>query len=137
MANKNIQMENTVVNEEELRAKIEAEVRAKIEEERKTEETKTSEKEKSMEKIIEKQEKTLRQQLESFPKVPIVIPEDESNPDDVVPVGWNGIIYAIPRGKQFMVPKPIYDIWKESHTKTQAVNKRIRESVTKEIKVIE
>jgi hypothetical protein len=90
----------------------------------------------NLEAQIKKEEKTLRQQLESFPKVPIEIPEDPNNPDDVVPVGWNGIIYAIPRGKQFEVPKPIYDIWKYSYEKTKEVNKRIRESTKKEIQVL-
>lgn len=92
--------------------------------------------EKNMEAQIAREEKNLKKYLDSMPKVPIEIPEDPDNPDDVVPVGWNGIVYAIPRGQQFDVPKPIYDIWKESHQKTQAVNKRIRESVTKEIKIM-
>jgi hypothetical protein len=51
-------------------------------------------------------------------------------------VGWNGIIYAIPVGQQFEVPEPIYQIWKESHEKTKAANKRIRDSINKEIQVL-
>lgn len=90
----------------------------------------------NLEKEIEKQEKNLRQQLDAMPKVSIEIPEDPDNPEDVVPIGWNGIIYAIPRGQQFEVPKIIYEIWKESYDKTKAVNKRIRESTQKEVKVI-
>lgn len=92
--------------------------------------------EKQLESEIVKEEKSLKAQLDSFPKVSMEIPEDPNNPDDVVPVGWNGIIYAIPVGNQFDVPKPIYDIWKESHEKTKAVNRRIRESINKEIQVI-
>ncbi|MNH44375.1 hypothetical protein D3C79_1065270 [compost metagenome] len=53
-----------------------------------------------------------------------------------MPVGWNGIIYAIPRGQEFEVPEVIYDIWKDSYTKTQAVNKRVRENANKEIKIM-
>ena len=90
----------------------------------------------SAEKQLDKQEKTLKQQLEEMEKVKIEIPFDENNPDDVVPVGWNGIVYAIPRGIEFEVPKVIYDIWKESHNKTMAANRRIRESVTKEIRIM-
>jgi hypothetical protein len=89
-----------------------------------------------MEAQIAKEEKSLKKQLDAMPKVSIEIPEDPNNPDDIVPVGWNGIIYAIPRGQQFEVPNVIYDIWRESHKKTQEVNKRIRESVNKEIQVL-
>jgi len=90
----------------------------------------------NLEAQIKKEEKTLKQQLDAFPKVMMEIPEDPNNPDDVVPVGWNGIIYAIPRGRQFEVPQPIYDIWKYSYEQTKAVNKRIRESTKKEITVL-
>jgi hypothetical protein len=92
--------------------------------------------EKQLEAEIVKEEKSLKAQLDSFKKVSIEIPEDPNNPDEVVPVGWNGIIYAIPVGQQFEVPEPIYEIWKESHQKTKAANKRIRESVNKEIQVL-
>jgi hypothetical protein len=92
--------------------------------------------EKQLEAEIVKEEKSLKALLDSFKKVSIEIPEDPNNPDEVVPVGWNGIIYAIPVGQQFEVPEPIYEIWKESHKKTKAANKRIRESVNKEIQVL-
>jgi hypothetical protein len=135
------------VNVDELRAQIEAEVRAKIEAEsnaklekeaslRKELEEKIKFNEANLEAQIAQEEKNLKKQLDEMPKVFIEIPEDPNNPDDVVPVGWNGIIYAIPRGQQFEVPKVIYEIWRESHKKTQEVNKRIRESVTKEITVL-
>lgn len=92
--------------------------------------------EKNMERQLARQESALMKQLNKMKKVKITIPDDPLNPDDVVPVGWNGIIYAIPRGQEFEVPEVIYDIWKESYTKTQAVNKRIRENANKEIKIL-
>jgi hypothetical protein len=91
--------------------------------------------ESNLEKKIRQEEKTLKQQLDNMRKISIEIPEDPNNPDDVVPVGWNGIVYSIPRGRMFEVPEAIYNIWKESHERTKAANKRIRESVTKEIVV--
>jgi hypothetical protein len=87
----------------------------------------------NLEKKIRQEEKTLKQQLDEMKKIPLEIPEDPNNPDDVVAVGWNGIVYSIPRGRMFEVPEAIYHTWKESHEKTKAVNKRIRESITKEI----
>lgn len=139
------------LNEDEmaaLREKIAEEVRAEMKKELKKELAKAkkeaeedaaeavSASERNMEAQIAREEKSLRQRLEEMPKVSIEIPEDPNNPDDIVPVGWNGIIYAIPRGRQFEVPKVIYDIWKESYEKTKEVNKRIRESVKKEIEVL-
>lgn len=92
--------------------------------------------EKKLESKIAKEERTLKAQLDAMPKVKIIIPEDSLNPDDIVPVGWNGIIYAIPRGIAFEVPEVIRDIWQESYAKTQAVNKRVRENANKEIKIM-
>ncbi|MFS0837266.1 hypothetical protein [Paenibacillus sp. 1P03SA] len=92
--------------------------------------------EKNLEAQIAREEKTLKQLLDERPKVSIEIPEDPNNPDDVVPVGWNGIIYAIPRGKKFEVPDVIYDIWRESHENTKQVNKRIQQSTQTEIKIM-
>lgn len=134
------------IDEKALRAQIEAELRAQFEEEKKSElakaekekkalEQKLANHEANLEKQIRDQEKSLKAQLKSMKKVPIEIPEDPNNPDDVVPVTWNGITYAIPRGRQFEVPQVIYDIWKLSHERTKEVNKRIRESTQKEIVV--
>ncbi|WP_342440017.1 hypothetical protein NSS79_15425 [Paenibacillus sp. FSL L8-0436] len=92
--------------------------------------------EKAGERQVARQESALMKQLAKMKKVKITIPDDPLNPDDVVPVGWNGIIYAIPRGQEFEVPEVIYDIWKESYTKTQAVNKRVRENANREIKIL-
>ncbi|WP_028609228.1 hypothetical protein [Paenibacillus harenae] len=90
----------------------------------------------SLEAQIAVEEKSLKQQLQEMKKVKLTIPEDPNNPDDVVPIGWNGIIYAVPRGMEFDVPEVIRDIWQESYSKTMAVQRRIRESVNKEIKII-
>lgn len=121
----------------ELRAQIAKELKEEILKDlASNKDDEISESEKNMEAKLVREEKTLKQQLDEMPKVTIEIPEDPNNPDDVVPVGWNGIIYAIPRGQQFEVPEVIYNIWKESHKKTQEINKRIRESVKKEIKVL-
>ncbi|WP_416731368.1 hypothetical protein [Fictibacillus sp. JL2B1089] len=135
------------INVEELRAQIEAEVKEqyemeakkqveKAENERKKLEEKLSNQEKNLEVKAREHEKTIKQKLDAMKKVSIEIPEDPNNPDDVVPVGWQGVIYAIPRGQQFEVPEVIYQVWKESYEKTKEVNKRIRESIKKEIQVL-
>lgn len=90
----------------------------------------------NLEAQIAQEEKSLLQQLQEMPKVKLTIPEDPNNPDDVVPIGWNGIVYAVPRGIEFDVPEVIREIWQESYSKTMAVQRRIRESVNKEIKII-
>lgn len=139
---------NQVADIDVLKAQIEAEIRAEYEEKLKKEaekaerekkklEEKIAKQEKNLEAQIVAQEKTLKQQLKEMPKVTIHIPEDPNNPDDVVPIGWNGIIYAVPRGQDFEVPVVIRDIWLESYKKTQEVQKRIRESVKKEIKILD
>lgn len=114
------------LSEKELRAQIEAEFKEKYEAKIVELEEKTSMDTANMEAQIRREEKSVKEQLEAMPKVSIEIPEDPNNPDDVVPVGWQGVIYAIPRGQMFEVPKVIYDIWKESYQKTKEVNKRIR-----------
>jgi len=80
---------------------------------------------KTKSKLTEDQQSTLTQ-LQARPKKTILIPEDPLNPNDfVVPVAINGVTYAIPRGQEFEVPDVIYDVWKESYTKTQEANRRI------------
>lgn len=93
----------------------------------------TAAKEKATERELAQAEKTMRQILDEQPKVKMIIPEDPNNPDDVVPVGVNGVIYAIPRGIEVEVPKSVYEVWKYSYDQTVAVNRRIRESVQKEV----
>ncbi|OMD92990.1 hypothetical protein BSK49_00985 [Paenibacillus odorifer] len=96
----------------------------------------SSTEEKAAERKLAKQENGLKQQLKKMKKVLLTIPEDPLNPDDVVPIGWNGVIYAVPRGIEVEVPEVIANIWRESYQKTQEVNKRIRESTKKELKII-
>ncbi|RUS42273.1 hypothetical protein [Cohnella sp. AR92] len=127
------QNEQELTAEQQLAAKKAADKAAKAAAKAAEQGAKT---EANLEAEIRKQEKSLRQQLDEMPKVTIEIPIDENNPDDVAVVGWNGIIYSIPRGIEFEVPVVIRDIWKESHEKTKAVNKRIRESINKEIVIM-
>lgn len=91
--------------------------------------------EKQLEAEVRDGEKAVKKRLEEMKKVPLEIPDDPNNPGDVVPIGWNGVIYAVPRGKEFQVPYVIRDIWKESYEKTKEVNKRIDQSINKELKV--
>jgi len=125
---------------EDLKAQIRAELLAEIEAEKEQAiaaiEEKLAKTEAEMESQIRAEEKTAEQQLDAMPKVMLEIPEDPNNPDDVVPIGFNGIIYAVPRGIPFEVPKAIYDIWKDSHLRTQEVNKRVRDSVKKEVNIM-
>lgn len=81
------------------------------------------------------EEKTLMEQLQAMPKKTIHIPEDEQNPGDVVPIGWNGIIYAVPRGREFEVPEVIADIWRNAYEQTQKARRRITISELKDIVV--
>ena len=90
----------------------------------------------NLESLIAKQEKDFKRILSEMPKKTIHIPRDPNNPKDVVPIGWNGIIYAVPRGKSFEVPAVIADIWLESYEKTQAAHDRIDESVNMEVQVM-
>ncbi len=93
--------------------------------------------EQTLEKEAALAEKTTKAILNEMPKVKIIIPHDPQNPSDkVVPVGFNGVTYAIPRGVQVEVPQPIAEIWNDSYSRTVAANNRIEESVTKEVKVM-
>ncbi|MFF2156061.1 hypothetical protein ACFVVQ_12165 [Paenibacillus chitinolyticus] len=90
----------------------------------------------NLEAQIAREEKNMRQILDDMKKVSIEIPEDNNNPDDVVPVVWNGVVYAIPRGIRFEVPEAIYETWKYSHEKTKEVDRRIKKSTQTEIKIM-
>jgi hypothetical protein len=81
------------------------------------------------------EERTLMERLQAMPKKTIHIPEDEQNPGDVVPIGWNGIIYAVPRGREFEVPEVIADIWKNAYEQTQKAKRKITISELKDIVV--
>ncbi|WP_127580180.1 hypothetical protein [Paenibacillus koleovorans] len=77
-------------------------------------------------KALTTEQKTTLAKLQARKKKTILIPEDPMNPDDlVVPVAVNGVIYTIPRGKEYDVPDTIYNIWKESYEKTLAARRRI------------
>jgi hypothetical protein len=77
------------------------------------------------EKELQQEELNFKQQLDAMPKVAIMIPVDPLNKGDVVPIGCNGVVYAVPRGKQFMVPELIAQIWMDSYEKTQKANDKI------------
>lgn len=91
--------------------------------------------EKDIERDLNKQEKSFKEQLLKEKKVPIHIPDDPLNPDDVVPVGLNGVIFAIPRGQTFEVPESIYNVWKYSYDKTVEANRKIKVERNKDIQV--
>lgn len=78
----------------------------------------------------------MKEILANEPKVSIIIPEDPLNPDDVVPIGINGVTYAVPRGQMFEVPKSVAEVWKNSYENTQKANQRIRKSMEKDIQII-
>lgn len=72
-------------------------------------------------------QQTTLDKLKAQEHVPILIPRDPLNPKDKVAiVGVNGVVYAIPRGKQFSVPAAIAKVWHKSYEKTQAAYERIR-----------
>lgn len=91
--------------------------------------------EKAYERQAAEAEKSVLEQLKAMKKVSILIPDDPANPDDkVVPIGFNGVIYTVPRGVSTDVPEAIAEIWKYSYEKTREVNQRIENSTKKEIK---
>lgn len=87
------------------------------------------------EKQMAKEELSIKEKLANEPKVPILIPYDELNPDDVVPIGLNGVIYAIPRGKEFMVPESIAKVWRNSYVETIKANEKAKRIMDKEIEI--
>ncbi|WP_211749924.1 hypothetical protein [Paenibacillus sp. Marseille-Q4541] len=93
--------------------------------------------EKQLERQAQMAEKNAKQQLDAMKKVEITIPDDPLNPNDsVVPVGYNGIFYTIPRGVPTMVPEAIADIWRDSYNRTRVANQRIEDSTRKEVKIM-
>lgn len=121
---------------EALKEQLKAELQAEFEADRKKAEEKAAKEEARLEKELAKQEKTMKAILEAEPKKVIHIPENPLNPNEVVPVGVNGVIYAIPVGQDFEVPKSIYDTWKYSYDKTREANKKMDEVLKKEIKIL-
>lgn len=93
--------------------------------------------EKELERAAKDAEKSAAQQLKEMPKVQILIPDDPQNPSDkVVPIGFNGVVYTVPRGVLTEVPQAIADIWNDSYIRTRAVQQRIDQSTQQEIKVM-
>lgn len=124
------------VNLEEIKAQLRAEIEAEFEEKRKVAEEESAKEEARLEKELAKQEKTMKARLASEPKKTILIPENPMNPNEIVPVGVNGVIYAIPVGQEFEVPESIYNTWKYSYDKTREANKRMEQVLKKEIKIL-
>lgn len=121
---------------DELKAQLRAELEAEFAEKQKKAAEKAAKEEARLERELAKQEKTMKAILDAEPKKTIHIPENPLNPNEVVPVGVNGVIYAIPVGQDFEVPKSIYDTWKYSYDKTREANKRMDQVLKKEIKIL-
>lgn len=82
--------------------------------------------EKASSKQLTPDQMNMLQKLQAQPKTKIIIPKDPLNPKDrVAVVGINGVIYAIPRGKQFEVPESIAKVFMKSFDKTQAAYEKI------------
>jgi hypothetical protein len=126
----------TSINLEELKAQLKEELKAEFEATQKAAEEKAAKEESRLEKEIEKQTKTMKAKLEAEPKKTILIPENPMNPNEVIPVGVNGVIYAIPVGQEFEVPESIYNTWKYSYDKTREANKRMDQVLKKELKIL-
>lgn len=111
----------------EIRKDIEEEVRKEVEAKIKEEaETKGDSIPVNSERELAKMEKTMKQILAEEEKVSIFIPDDPINDSKVATVSVNGVQYAIPRGKEFKVPKSIKEVWERSYIETMKVNRRIK-----------
>lgn len=88
-----------------------------------------------MAKTEAQEELSLKERLDAMPKKTIHIPEDDNNPGDVVPIGWNGIIYAVPRGIEFQVPEVIADIWQNAYAQTRKAKQKMTITENKEIAI--
>ncbi|MFC8561407.1 hypothetical protein [Peribacillus frigoritolerans] len=124
------------INVEELKAQLRAELQQEMEAEREAAEKKAAKEEARLERELAKEEKSMKAILDAQPKKLIHIPENPMNPNEVVPVGVNGVIYAIPVGQDFEVPQSIYETWKYSYDKTRQANKRMEEVLKKEITIL-
>jgi len=111
---------------EELKAEVRTEVLQDIEADKAAIAKKNEEMETKSEAMLAKQEKGTLEKLKSENQVDIFIPESEIGDNTPVPVGINGVVYTIPRGKNFKVPESIYKLWYESYTRTAAANRRIK-----------
>lgn len=71
---------------------------------------------------MDKEVKSVEEELKKSEKVKVFIPIDKLNPKDVTVIGLNGFNYVIPRGKQVDVPEPIANIYFYSQEKTDEAN---------------
>lgn len=130
----------TTIDIEALKEQIKKEVQAELQKEaeaaQKEAEKKAAAEEKRIEAELAELERSMKERLAKEKKVHIHIPDDPLNPDDVVPVGVNGVIYAIPRGHDFEVPESIYKVWKYSYEETVKANKKIAFEKNKQIQVL-
>jgi hypothetical protein len=124
------------INVEELKAQLRAELQQEMEVEREDAEKKAAKEEARLERELAKEERSMKAILDAQPKKLIHIPENPMNPNEVVPVGVNGVIYAIPVGQDFEVPQSIYETWKYSYEQTRQANKRMEEVLKKEITIL-
>lgn len=124
------------VDMEVLKAELLAELKAELEAEAEVKAAQAKKEEERQEAALAKQEKSVLAQLKAEKHVRIFIPESPLNPNEVVPVGWGGVVYAIPVGQEFEVPETIYNVWKESYDKTRAANKRMEVALTRELKIL-
>ncbi|UKS25027.1 hypothetical protein LOZ80_25965 [Paenibacillus sp. HWE-109] len=81
------------------------------------------------------EEQSLKEQLAARPKKTLMIPRDPLNKDDVVPIVWNGIVYAVPRGRAFEVPDVIADIWNHAYEQTIAAESKMEITENRDIQV--
>lgn len=111
----------------EIRKDIEEDIRKEVEEKIKLEaESKLDSIPINSEKELAKAEKTMKERLAEEEKVLIFVPEDATGETQVVTVAINGVQYAIPRGKEFLVPKPIKEVWDRSYSETIKATRRIK-----------
>ncbi|ASS66216.1 hypothetical protein [Paenibacillus sp. RUD330] len=81
-------------------------------------------------------ERSMKQILDAQPKKSLEIPTDPQNPNDIiVPIGINGIVYAVPRGVEVEVPQSVYEAYKDSDRRTKIVNQRIVDGPKKELQI--
>lgn len=112
---------------EEIRKDIEADVRKEVEAKVRAEaELKADSIPDNSERELAKIEKSMKEQLLAQEKVMIFVPEDATGETQVVTVTVNGVQFAIPRGKEFLVPKAIKEVWDRSYAETIRVNRRIK-----------
>jgi acyl-CoA synthetase (AMP-forming)/AMP-acid ligase II len=110
---------------EQIKAEAIAEAQAQIQADKARIAKENEEKESMSEAVLAELDKSTLARLKAGPQKQIEIPYSEVGDNSPVVVGINGVIFTIPRGKEFTVPAPVYDIWKESYTETMKIQARI------------